>query len=31
MAGTFLHTVRTRGMYTGEARRWLIGHASVSR
>ena len=31
MAGTFLHTVRTRGMYTGESSRWLMGHASVSR
>jgi hypothetical protein len=31
VAGTFLHTVRTRGMYTSEAPRWLIGHASVSR
>jgi hypothetical protein len=26
-----LHTVRTRGMYTGESSRWLMGHASVSR
>jgi hypothetical protein len=31
VAGTFLHTVRTRGMYTGESSRWLMGHASVSR
>ena len=31
MAGTFLRTVRTRGMYTGESSRWLMGHASVSR
>jgi hypothetical protein len=31
VAGTFLHTVRTRGMYTGESSRWLLGHASVSR
>ena len=31
VAGTFLHTVRTRGMYTGESSRWLMGRASVSR
>jgi hypothetical protein len=31
VAGTFRHTVRTRGIYTGESSRWLMGHASVSR